>query len=314
MVDLLEKAVIHTRQKAPFYKKFISLFSVVRGYNVAVIVWAQILSAIFVFAPNKTLYQVLSDFKLWILLLATSFVIAAGYIINHFYDKGKDAINRPIKTKIDTYISQGFKLKSYFVLNFLGFALGFLVSWRVALFFAVYIFAIWFYSHKLKRYPLMGLLFGASLSILPFFVLFAYYQNFTDVIFIHAFFLFFLLIVKDLIKDLENLKGDMLFNYQTIVIKYGEHFTKLLITFVIVLSIIPITFILNYPEVGLMRYYFVLALFGLAFVAVLIWFSFSKKRYVYLHNVIRLIILSGVFSLAFIDTSVLINRIVFHLI
>ena len=312
-MDLLEKAILESKKKAPFYKKLFSLFSVVRGYVIAVIFVAQILSAIFVFAPNKTLYQVLFDYRLWALLLATSAVVAAGYIINHFYDRGKDAINRPLKTRIDTFISQSFKLKTYFFLNFVGFFLGLIVSWKAALFFAGYIFLIWFYSHKLKRYPLVGLLGGAVLSILPFFVLFAYYKNFTDIVFIHASFLFFLLIIKDLIKDLENLKGDMLFNYQTIVIKYGEYFTKLLITLVIILSIIPIIFVLKYPEIGLMRYYFVFALFGLSFVAILIWFSYSKKRYVFLHNIMRLIILAGVFGLVFIDKSVIINRIIFHL-
>ncbi len=312
-MDLLDKAITHTKQSAPFYKKFISLFSVVRGYVIAVIFVAQLLSAIFVFAPNKTLSQVLLDYNLWALLLATSVVVAAGYIINHFYDKGKDAINRPIRTHIDTYISQGFKLKSYFLLNFLGFFLSLSVSWRAALFFAVYIFLIWLYSHKLKRYPLVGLLGGATLSILPFFVLFAYYKNFTDIIIVHASFLFFLLIIKDLIKDLENLKGDMLFNYKTIVISYGEQFTKLLITFVIVLSVIPIMFVMQYPEVGMMRYYFVIALFGLTIVGVLVWFSHSKQRYVYLHNIIRLIILAGVFSLMFVDTNVIINKIIFRL-
>lgn len=308
-MDLLDKAVINTKQKAPFIIKFFSLFSVVRGYNIAVIVLAQVLSAIFVFAPNKTLEQVLLDYKLWAIVFATSFVIAGGYIINHFYDRGKDAINRPIKTHIDTYISQNIKLKSYFLLNFIGFGLGFLVSWRAALFFGVYIFLIWFYSHKLKRFPLTGLIGGAILSILPFFAVFAYYKNFTDIVFIHASFLFFLLLIKDLIKDLENLKGDMLYNYQTIVIKYGEHFTRLLITFITILSMLPIYFIVQYPEVGLMKYYFVFALFGLTIIGVLIWFSHSQKRYLYLHNLIKLILVIGVLSLVLIDTHVLIDKI-----
>lgn len=308
-LDLLEQALLNKKKKAPFYYKFISLFSVVRGYNLFVVWMAQLLSAIYVFAPNKTLESILFDYKLWILFIATSAVIAAGYIINHFYDQGKDAINRPLKTKIDTFISQETKLKSYFLLNFIGFGLGLLISFRASLFFAVYIFLIWFYSHKLKRYPLMGLFGAAFLSILPFFVLFAYYKNFSEIIFVHASFLFFLLIIKELIKDLENLKGDMLFNYQTIVTKYGEHFTRLLITLVVLLSLIPIYFIQLYPEVGMMKYYFVFALFGLAFIATMIWYSHSRSQYLFLHNVLKIIILLGVFSLIFIDTSVIIDRI-----
>ncbi len=134
-MDLLEEAKTYTKQEAPFYYKFFSLFSVVRGYNVAIMLLAQLLSAVFIFAPNKPLATVLFDYKLLALMLATASVVSGGYIINHFYDSGKDAINRPVKTKLDTYISNRTKLYSYFVLNFIALGLGLLVSWRAGLFF-----------------------------------------------------------------------------------------------------------------------------------------------------------------------------------
>jgi len=312
-LDLLEQAILNKKKEAPFYYKFFSLFSVVRVYNLIVVFLAQLLSAIFIFAPNKTLNQVILDYKIWALMLGTASVIAGGYIINHFYDQGKDAINRPIKTSIDTYISQKTKLTSYFILNFIGFGLGFLVSWRAALFLGVYIFLIWFYSHKLKRFPLTGLFTGAFLSILPFFAIFAYYKNYSEIVFIHASYLFFLLLIKELLKDLENLKGDMLFNYQTIVIKYGEHFTRMLIVLIVVLSFLPIYFILKYPEVGYMKYYFVFAVFCLSMIALLIWYSTTQKRYLQLYNLLKIIIITGVFSLVLIDKSIIIDKILLHL-
>ena len=308
-MNLVEKAITNKKKNAPFIYKFISLFSVVRAYNIVVVFIAQILSTIFVFAPNKPLDVVLLDYKLWLLFIATSVVIAGGYIINNFYDRGKDAINRPIKSKIDTFISQETKLKSYFLLNFIGFGLGLIISFKAGMFIASYIFLIWFYSHKLKKYPLSGLLSSAFLSILPFFAIFAYFKNFSEIIFIHASFLFFLLIIKELIKELENLKGDILFDYQTIVTKYGEYFTRILISFIIILSLLPVYFILQYPEVGLMKYYFVIAVVGLSMVAMLVWFSKTKVHYLFLHNVIKLIIVVGVFSLVLIDTSVIIDQI-----
>ena len=307
-MDLVKEANINTKRKAPFYYKFFSLLSVVRAYNIAVMLLAQALSAVFVFAPNKPLSTVLLDYKLWALLLATSTAVAGGYIINHFYDEGKDSINRPIKTQIDTFISQKTKLYSYFILNFLSLGLGLLVSWRAGLFFSVYIFMIWLYSHKLKRYPLMGLFGGALLSILPFFAVFAYYKNFSEIIFAHAGFLFFVLLIRELVKDLENLKGDMLFNYETIVVKYGEHFTRLLVSLMVVLTLIPIYLLLQYPEIGYMKIYFAFAIIGLTIVGVLVWFSNSKQRYVFLHNLLKLIIVAGVLSLILLDTSVIIER------
>lgn len=308
-MDLLKEAHINKKRKAPFYYKFISLFSVVRGYNILVMLLAQVLSAIFVFAPNKPLSSILFDYKLWALLIATAAVVSGGYIINHFYDRGKDSINRPIKTKIDTYISQRTKLYSYFVLNFLGLGFGSLVSWRASLFFSVYIFLIWFYSHKLKRFALTGLFGGALLTLLPFFAVFAFYKNISEFILAHAAFLFFILLIRELIKDLENLKGDMLFNYETIVVKYGEHFTRLLIVLIIFLTLIPIFYLVQFPEIGYMKYYFVFVLFGLTIVGVLVWFGKSKKHYLFLHNLMKVIIVTGILSLMFLDTSVIIERI-----
>ena len=291
-----------------FYK-FFSLLSVVRGYNILIVVIAQYLASIFIFSPNKSLKEILLDYNLFFIVLASTCVIAAGYIINNFYDAEKDKINRPAKAKLDSIVNQKTKLNIYFFLNFLGFVLGFLVSWRAALFFAVYIFLIWFYSHKLKKYPLTGLLAATILSILPFFVIFVYYRNFYKVIFVHALFVFVVLLIRELIKQLENIKGDILLNYKTVPIVYGEAFTKKLITVLVALTFIPMYVLWKYPEIGLMKYYFYGTAIVLAIFTTLLWSSSSKKNHLLLHNFIKVIIIVGVFSLALIDTSVIIKRI-----
>lgn len=307
-MDLLEISKNNTKKNAPFYIKMLSLFSVVRGYNILLIVIAQYLASIFIFAPEESLKNILLDIDLYFIVLATMCVIAAGYIINNFYDFETDKINKPLKTKIDAIVDQKIKLPIYFVLNFLGFVFGLLVSWRAALFFSVYIFAIWLYSHKLKKFPLTGLFSAAVLSLLPFFAVFVYYKNFSEIIFTHAAFLFFILLIRELVKDLERLKGDFVKNYQTIAVKYGEHFTKILISFLVVLTLNPIYFLLKYPEIGAMKYYFYGSIFTLIVFLLFLWFSKSKRNYVLLHWLLKLLILAGVFSLALIDTSVIIER------
>lgn len=296
------------KKQYSLFFKFLSLLSVVRGYNIAIIVLAQYLAAIFIFSPEKSLKDVVLNLDLYFLVLATICVIASGYIINNFYDSKKDLINKPIKSKIDSIVSQKIKLRIYFFLNFIGVCFGFLVSWRAALFFSIYIFLIWLYSHKLKKYPLTGLFSASILSILPFFAIFIYYKNFSEIIFTHAAFLFFVLMIRELLKDLENIKGDIVQNYQTIPVKYGEHFTKLLITVLVFLTMNPVYFLWEYPEIGLMKYYFYLV--GIIFILFLIflWKAKTKKDYVILHNTIKLIILIGVLSLMLIDTSVIIKR------
>lgn len=309
-MDLLEISKNNRKKQAPFYIKVLSLFSVVRGYNILLIVIAQYLASIFIFSPQKSLKYVLLDLDLYFIVLATTCVIASGYIINNFYDLDADRINRPIKHKIDTIVTQKTKLIIYFLLNFIGFLFAFLVSWRAALFFSVYIFLIWLYSHKLKKYPLIGLFSAVILAILPFFAVFVYYKNFSEIIFTHAAFLFFVLLIRELIKDMENIKGDFVQNYQTIVVRYGEYFTKLLISLISVLTLNPIYFLLKYPEIGGMKYYFYTSIFVLLIFNLLLWLNKSPKNYLLLHVILKLLIIAGVFSLALIDYSVIINRLV----
>lgn len=299
----------HKKKKYSFLFKFLSMLSVVRGYNIAVIVLAQYLAAIFIFSPEKPLKEIILNLDLYFIVLATICVIAAGYIINNFYDTKTDQINKPLKSRIDSIVGQETKIRIYFLLNFVGVAFGFLVSWRAAVFFAFYIFLIWLYSHKLKKYPLTGLFSSAILSILPFFAVFVYYKNFSTLIFTFAAYLFFVLMIRQLLKDLENIKGDIVQNYQTIAVKYGERFTKMLITLLVLLTLNPIYFLWKYPEIGMMKYYFYLAgIFSLPFLF-LVWKAETKKHYVLLHNLIKLLIILGVLSIVLLDTSVIIKRI-----
>ena len=157
--------------------KIISMFSVVRGYNIPIIALAQYLSAIFIMASEKRALDVLLDFNLFIIVLVSGLTIASGYIINNFYDSKKDLINRPNKSQLDRLVSQKTKLQVYFTVNFVVFLLAFFVSFRAVLFFSTYIFLIWFYSHKLKKITIVGNLTAAFLAVLPFFAILLYYKN-----------------------------------------------------------------------------------------------------------------------------------------
>ena len=308
-MDLLEISKNNSKKPVPLYIKLLSLFSVIRGYNILLIVLAQYLASIFIFSPEKSLRYVLLDINLYFIVLSTICVIASGYIINNFYDSETDKINKPVKSKIDALVSQKNKLRFYFLLNFIGVIIAFLVSWRAALFFSVYIFLIWFYSHKLKKHPLTGLFSAAVLAILPFFAVFVYYKNFSEIIFTHAAFLFFILLIRELIKDLESIKGDFAQNYQTITVKYGEYFTKILISFLSVLTLNPIYFLLKYPEIGGMKYFFYTSIVVLLGFVIALWYSNTKRDYTLLHLILKLLLIIGVISLAFIDYTVIIDRI-----
>jgi len=298
-----------TPKQKSFLVKAFSLFSVVRGYNILIIVIAQYLASIYIMAPDRPLSQVLFDINLLMLVLASAAVIASGYIINNFYDSEKDLINRPEKSKLDRLVSQNTKLSIYFILNFAAVVMASYVSFRAVLFFSVYIFAIWFYSHKLKKLPFIGNLTSAILTILPFFAIFMYYKNFSSVIFVHAIFLFLIISMRELSKDLENLKGDLVIGYKTIPVVYGERISKILLSVLVVLTLVPIYLLLTYYEIGHMYLYFYASTILLINFLVLLWKSSKKSQYLILHNILKLIIVAGVFSILLIDIDLVLKRI-----
>lgn len=296
-----------SRKSKLLIMKIFSLFSVVRGYNIPIIVLAQYLSAIFILAPEKTPYAVLLDTNLFLIVLATSLTIASGYIINSFYDTKKDLINRPNKSVLDRLVSQHTKLRVYFTLNFVVAFLAFLISFRAFLFFSVYIFLIWFYSHKVKKYVIIGNLMATFMAVLPFFAILLYYKNFYEVIFAHASFLFLLLLIREMIKDLENIKGDLANDYQTIPILYGENISKKIITVLTFLTVIPVFILIEKFDIGYMDVYFYTCLIILIFFLIYLNNSHTKFHFLILHNVLKFIIVAGVFCIVLIKPEILLN-------
>ena len=298
-----------SRKQKHILLKFFSMFSVVRGYNILVVVIAQYLTAIFILAHDMALKHVVFDINLFMLVLASSATIAGGYIINNFYDSEKDLINRPIKSKLDKLVSQNTKLSFYFVLNFAAVVMASYVSFRAVIFFSAYIFGIWFYSHKLKKILFIGNLVSAILTLTPFFAIFMYYKNFEHVIFVHAIFLFLMMSMRELTKDLENIKGDLAQNYKTIPIVYGEKASKGMLTILAVLTGVPISLLLSRFDIGYMYLYFYLCVVLLVVFMVVLWKSNTKTHYLILHNILKFIIVVGAFSIVLIKVSVVLNRI-----
>ncbi len=286
----------------------LSLFSVVRGYNVLVVAIAQYITSIYILAPQLSAKEILLDLHLFLIVMASTLVIASGYIINNFYDADKDLINKPTKTMIDRLVNQQTKLIGYFVLNFAAVFCASYVSFRAVVFFSAYIFGIWFYSHKLKKMPFIGNLVSASLAVTPFFAVFVYYKNFDPVIFVHATFLILLLLIREIIKDLENIKGDLSHNYKTIPVVYGEKKAKAIITVCVLLMVIPIALLLFKYNIGYMYLYFYGCIFVLLLFLGLLWKAQKKMHYVWLHNILKLMIVAGIFSIVLINISLISDR------
>ena len=281
--------------------KFFSLFSVIRGYNILVLILAQYLTSIYILSKKETIKEVLFDLNLFLIVLASSLCIASGYIINNFYDSEKDLINRPIKSKIDRFVSQNTKLSIYFVLNFLAIVFVSYVSFRAVIFFSGYIFLIWLYSHKIKKMIIVGNIMSSILTVAPFFAILVYYKNFEIVIFFHALFLTLNLLAKEILKDLENIKGDFLINYKTVPVVYGEIFSKRCIILAIVFAMLSSSVLLIFYDLGTMIYYFKSLYFIYPIFFLSLYFSSKKKHFKILHNFMKLILIIGVCFIPFIE-------------
>ena len=282
------------------FEKFIGLFSVVRGYNIMMICIAQYLTAIFILS-RQPLRQVLLDPRLFAIVLAGALAVAGGYIINAFYDQEKDLINKPTRTLMERMVGQHTKLSLYFILNFLSVIVASYVSFRAVLFFSIYIFMMWFYSHRIKKIVLVGNIVSGILSIIPFFAIFVYYHNFQKIIFAHAAFLYYLLLAKDFVKDLQNIKGDFALGYHTIATDYGVRSSKQLITVLIGLTLVCIYFLTAFPDTGSMKYYFILtAIILLGGFLPILWKGRTQIHYAFLRNLLKVIIVVGVFCIALI--------------
>lgn len=286
------------KPKQYLIEQIFSFFALVRVQNILLLSIAFFLTSKYFFAPQDSFWQLLTDYKFLSLLLATSISIASGYIINSFYNIKKDMINRPGQTMIEQQLSQKNKLYLYFTFNILAVIIASFISWRAAIFFAVYIFLIWFYSHKIQKTAFINNLWMTFLSIFPFFAIFLYFKTINGFILWHAGFLFLILLVKNMLKDFINMKGDIVEKKQTLPIIYGEQKTKFIILIISLLAFVPVYRLLQYDDIGGMRYYFYFSMLLYAIGFILFYIKSSSISYFYL--LVKWLIAIGVFAVMFI--------------
>ena len=285
------------------FVKTLALFTVIRGYNIGMLVLAQYMASLFIFNEGKNHLEILLDKNLNFIIIASALSAAAGYIINNFYDLERDSISRPLQNYIERFVSQNFKLNTYLALNVLALGIAFLVSWRVAFFFLIYQFLVWFYSHKVNKIVWLNNLYSVILMVFPFFALFLYYENFTSIIFFHAGFLLLLLLITDIFKDLTTSTADTLYNYSTLPVIYGDKITKRILTLLMILTAFWSIFMGTDSATGYMKYFFLFSAALNLLMIIPLWRSHSKTTYKILYLIFKLLIGFGIFNMVFIDLN-----------
>lgn len=257
----------------------VGLFAIVRGYNLFLLMVSQYSAAYFIFGGGSPLKKILNDDALHLLILASTCSVAAGYLINNFYDSEKDSINEPFRARIYYFVGQGLVFRLYLLLNLLALGCSVWVSWKALIFFLFYQLGIWLYSHKISRMALWNNLTATVLTVMPFFILLIRYQNFHISVFVYACFLFLLLLIKDVLKDLSTQRGDLLFDYYTLPLKYGEKATKYVVSILTILFMFNALLLTFYVKEGLIKYYFFLSALLVGISLTLLWGIHSEKYY-----------------------------------
>lgn len=207
----------------------------VRWYNILALTVAMLLFSVFVLNDATEWIQVVADWKLFWLITGFALIIMSGYIINAFYDVEKDLVNNAKATVFGRHVSRAMSFRIYFVFNMLGVLMGALVDWKLMLFQSVFIFMLWFYSHKLRKMPVIGEMSASLLLLVPFGCLAAYYNGFFYHVLLYMGFIFTIDFTREIVKKLEALRGDIVYSYGSIATLLGETRTKWVV--VLIMSI-----------------------------------------------------------------------------
>jgi 4-hydroxybenzoate polyprenyltransferase len=203
-----------------------SLVRISRPINLLMLAFAQIMVAVFLIETDLQGASVVQDPRLYVLILATSLLAASGYMINDYYDVKIDYINRPKEVVVGKGIKRRMILALHSLFNFTALGLAWTLSRRMALLFLAAAILLWWYSNRLKRKPFVGNLSVAFLTALSLYVIAYWYQKNELLVLAYAIFAFFLNLIREIVKDLEDRHGDRLHGSKTLPLVIGFRNTK----------------------------------------------------------------------------------------
>ncbi len=286
-----------------------------RPINLAVIIFTMMGMRLFFlpFIPKSGIQG--ESFDYFLLILSTVLIAAAGNIINDYFDVKADRINKPEKLIIGKYIKPRWAILSHWVFNFIAFAIACYLSWRYSTFWYVFIHllsinALWFYSMILKRKFFIGNIVIALLTGLVPILCGIHFLNITTpfnkdfipenwiinseswivginlkVFFVLFFALFAagLNLAREIVKDMEDIEGDLILKAKTLPIVLGNQRVKwIAVLILIAILLLPTPFIWEAFEVYGVQFIQLLApagfiVLGIILCIILLIFNTDKK-------------------------------------
>jgi len=259
----------------------------------------QYLAVIFLVAHPENWYGKIFDFHLFLLSSSTILIAAAGYIINDYYDIKIDYVNKPHKVVVGKLVKRRIVLASHVILNFFGIAIGFYLSIWVGIINFLAGFLLWIYSNKLKRQPLIGNVVIAILTGLAILVVAVYFQRNVSLLLNYSVFAFSINLVREVIKDMEDLRGDMRFGSKTLPIIWGLRKTKYFLYGLIGIFVF-ILFILSHQLDNLiLNVFFIVLIVPIVYLIYLLYRADSQRRFHQLSTYCKFLMLAGISSMVF---------------
>jgi 4-hydroxybenzoate polyprenyltransferase len=271
----------------------------------------------------------LLDFSL--LVVASLLLSIGGYLINDYFDIRIDSLNKPEDNPVGIAIKGKSVILWHIIVNVLAILIGFYLAYRLhslnfGLIFPFVSMLLWFYSAKYKRLPAWGNLVVAVLSALVIFIVW-YFEflhlrltpsNFSQVIpelaetsryFIgYGLFAFLLTFFREIIKDMEDIKGDKEYGCHTIPVVLGIKKSTFIVISMVLLTILFLAFVqwtlLNRGWMVVFWYFLLVVQFPLIYLVYKLYKAGNKEDYHFLSNLCKLIMFAGVLSMQLISSGI----------
>lgn len=272
----------------------------------------------------------LADWQFALLVLSTIFIAAGGYIINDIMDQETDSINRPNQVIVGRSISESMAYNLYFGFTIAGALIGFYLSNLIYRdnFFGIFIITsllLYIYATSFKQIAVIGnilvsLALALSVIIVGLFDIIPATDQvnrfqmmlWLELLFDYAVFAFLLNFIREIIKDLEDIKGDYNQGMRTLPIVIGVSRTAKVVA---VITVIATVILLWYINNHLMNsglyiatiYALVFLVSPLIFAVVKVWTAATQKEFHLLSNVIKAVIFFGILFILIVNLNIKFN-------
>lgn len=263
-----------------------------------------------------------------LLILATVFIAAGGYVINDILDQDADEENKPEDVIVGKTISESMAYNIYAGLTITGVACGFILANSVshpnfAVIFILIATLLYFYASSLKQIPVLGNVVVAALLAFSVIIIgiFDIFPNTFDInrqqmavafsiLFDYAKFAFMINLVREIVKDIEDIDGDKSQGLNTLPIAIGKEKT---IKIAFVLLLIPTLYLLYYINNYLLQYDLI---YGIVYMIALViaplilclfklWNAKEKADFSWISKLLKWIIFFGILSIAVVTLNIL---------